>query len=298
MIGRRRRTDPARRSFGNGPRRCGRAVALASAAAAVGLSGAAHASPRVLSLDGCADQFVMGLAPRASIVGVSHRADDADSWLRGRARGLPVRRASFEAVWGSRPEVVVRYWGGEPRLTAALEAQGVQVVTLDDASDFAGVRENVQRVAAALGREDEGRRVTGAMDADLVAAQGRWRGQGALYLTPGAYTAGTGTLVDAVMRSAGMANATSGAGFRPAPLERLLLNPPAAVVRGFWDTARFARWQLGRHGALRRVLSGRTAADLPGAVLGCPGPMAGVAARMLAESAPAISAGRRTVVAR
>lgn len=244
-----------------------------------------HASPRVLSLDGCADQLVMALAPRDSIVGVSHRADDPDSWLRGRAAGLPVRRASFEAVWAARPEVVVRYWGGEPRLLLALERRGVRVVTVEDATDFAGVRANVTRVAGALGRSAEGRRVLARMDADLQAARGAWGGREALYLTPGAYTAGSGTLIDAMMRATGMRNAERGAGFRPAPLERVVLRPPGAVVRGFWDTARFSRWQLGRHGALARALEGRTAADLPGALLGCPGPMAAGGARRLGGAA-------------
>lgn len=258
---------------------------LGSALVSALLAHAVQASPRVMSLDGCADQFVMALAPRASIVGVSHRADDPDSWLKERAAGLPVGRASFEAVWAARPEVVVRYWGGEPRLTAALGRRGVRVVTLDDATDFAGVRENVDRVARALGRRREGDAIAAKMTADLASARGAWRGQEALYLTPGAYTAGSGTLVDAVLRAAGMRNAAAGEGFRPAPLEALVLTPPGAVVRGFWDTARFSRWQLGRHGGLARVLRRRTAADLPGAVLGCPGWMTADGARMLAEAA-------------
>jgi iron complex transport system substrate-binding protein len=246
----------------------------------------AHAGPRVLSLDGCADQFVMALAPRASIVGVSHRAGDLDSWLRDRASGLPVRRASFEAVWAARPEVVVRYWGGDPKLVGALERRGVAVVTLDDAADFAGVRANVRRVAAALHQQAAGERMAARMDADLASARGSWRGREALYLTPGAYTSGSGTLVDAVLRAAGLRNAETGSGFRPAPLESLVLRPPTTVVRGFWDTAQFSRWQLGRHSGLRRVLAGRTAADLPGAALGCPGWMAADGARLLAEAAP------------
>ncbi|HEX8433324.1 MAG TPA: ABC transporter substrate-binding protein [Longimicrobium sp.] len=255
------------------------------AAATLAIATGAEAAPRAMSLDGCADQFVMALAPRESIVGVSHRADDPDSWLRTRAAGLPVRRASFEAVWDARPEVVVRYWGGDPRLLRALETRGVRVVTVEEATDFAGVRANVGRVAGALGRTAEGDRLTARMADQLASAQGAWRGQDALYLTPGAYTAGRGTLVDAVLGAAGLRNVETRAGFRPAPLEALLLNPPGAVVRGFWDTARFSRWSLGRHGGLLQMLRARTAADLPGAVLGCPGPMAADGARMLAEAA-------------
>jgi iron complex transport system substrate-binding protein len=151
------------------------------AAAALIASPAAARAPRVLSLDQCADQFVMALSPRDAIVGVSHRADDPDSFLRARADGLPQRRASFEAVWAARPEVVVRYWGGEPRLMAALERRGIAVVSLEDATDIDGVRRNVQAVSAALGRPAQGRALLARMDADLQAAEGAWRGREALY---------------------------------------------------------------------------------------------------------------------
>lgn len=239
-----------------------------------------------MSLDQCADQFVMALSPREAVVGVSHRADDPDSYLRAQASSLPKRRASFEAVWAARPDVVVRYWGGEPRLMSALERRGVEVVVLDDATDFDGVRRNVARVADALGRPEQGRALIARMDADLAQADGAWRDREALYITPGAYTSGRGTLIDAVLRAAGIRNAASAAGFHPVPLEQLVLNPPAALVRGFFDMARFSRWQLGRHGALERLARERTTASVPGALLGCPAWFAAEGARRLAEAAP------------
>jgi iron complex transport system substrate-binding protein len=88
------------------------------------------------------------------------------------------------------------------------------------------------------------------------------------------------------MRAAGVRNLARAPGFQPAPLERLMLRPPAALVRGFFDTARFSRWQLGRHAALERLAASRPAADLPGSVLGCPAWFAGEGARRLAEAAP------------
>ena len=83
---------------------------------------AAEAGPRVLSLDQCADQFVLALSPREAIVGLSTRADDADSRLRALAVGLPKRRVGLEPALAVRPQVVVRYWGGEPRLIEARPA--------------------------------------------------------------------------------------------------------------------------------------------------------------------------------
>jgi iron complex transport system substrate-binding protein len=45
------------------------------------------------------------------------------------------------------------------------------------------------------------------------------------------------------------------------------------------------RWGPGRHAALQRVVSTRTAASLPASVVGCPGWFAADGARMLAEAA-------------
>ena len=76
-----------------------RASALTAALAALAFAGPALAAPpTVMSLDSCADQYVLALSPRASSVGLSARADDHDSYMRASARGLPVRRATTEAV--------------------------------------------------------------------------------------------------------------------------------------------------------------------------------------------------------
>lgn len=250
-------------------------------------AGVAYAAPRVFSLDQCADQYVLALTPRAQIVGLSHRSNDPDAYLRTAARGLPQRRASYEAVFAARPDVVVRYWGGDAALVRALERRGVSVVTITEASDFQGVGENLSLVAGALGREAEGRRLRAEMQARLTRAAGAWRGREALYMTPGAYTAGSGTLVDAILRAAGLRNAVTGPGFRPAPLEQVVLSPPGAFVLGFFDTARFSRWQVARHPALDRARAGRTTASLPGKLLGCPAWFAADAASRLADAAPA-----------
>jgi iron complex transport system substrate-binding protein len=82
-----------------------------------------------------------------------------------------------------------------------------------------------------------------------------------------------------------MRNAAEGPGYRPAPLERLVLAPPAAFVLGFFDMARYTAWDLARHPVLERVRRGRTAASLPSKYLGCPAWFQAEGARVLAEAA-------------
>lgn len=133
------------------------AVRGALAALLVLTPAGAEARPlRVLSLDQCADQYVLALAPEAELA-LSSRADDPDSWMREAARGRPRVRPTLEAAIGFQPDVVVRYWGGEPRLLAALEKRGARVLNIDDATDMEGVRENLRAVSGGWGRRREAR---------------------------------------------------------------------------------------------------------------------------------------------
>jgi iron complex transport system substrate-binding protein len=258
----------------------------AGLAVALALHGPAGATERIFSLDQCADQFVLGLADRDAIVGLSRRVDDRDSYLSALAPGLPMRRPTLESILAARPTLVVRYWGGDPRLVRTLRARGVRVAEIAEANDFEGVRRNVRTIAAALGRAQAGEAMVGEMNRELAAARGAWRGQSALYLTSGGYTAGPGTLVDAIMRAAGLVNAVRAPGFSTAPLEALVLAPPQRLVLGFFDnrTVAIQRWGPGRHQVVRRLLKDRTATRLSSRVMGCPGWFSTNAVRRLANA--------------
>lgn len=221
-------------------------------------------------------------------MGLSTRADDADSRLRALAEGLPRRRADLESALAARPEVVVRFWGGDPRLVNALQARGVRVVTIDEASGFSDVRANIRRVAAELGQRPAGEALIARMDARLARAAGAWAGRPALYLTPGGVTGGPGTLVDAILRAAGVRNLETRPGYQTVSLEELALRPPPAIVLGFFDTFQLAgaAWGEGRHRVLQRVVRERAVASLPGELLGCPDWSAAEAVERLAAEAP------------
>jgi iron complex transport system substrate-binding protein len=263
---------------------------------ALGFMGTAHAAggraPRVMALDHCSDQYVLALMPRESVVGVSKRADDADSAQRAAARGVPIRRADLEEVLASRAEIVVINWVSDPKLLQRLRERGIEVVVIGEANSFADVRRNIRQVAATLGRSAQGEALVAQMDARLAKSAGAWRGARAIYLTPGGFTAGTGTLMDALLRAAGMTNAETRPGYQSASLERLALDPPKTVVLGFFDTFQLAgdSWGPGRHQVMQRVVREHAVASLPGELLGCPDWTAAEAVERLARSAPGTGA--------
>ena len=259
---------------------------LATMAALTWLAaGSTTAAPlRVLSLDQCADQYVLALAPEAELA-LSPRADDPDSRLRAAARGRRQVRPTLEAAIAFRPDVVVRYWGGEPRLLAALQRRGVRVLLIDDATDLAGGQATVRSVSAGLGRPERGDALIRHMETQLATIAPPTESRpGALYLTAGGFTAGRETLVGAILRTAGFANLAGSPGFAPVSVERIALNPPTRFVLGFFDQVR-ADWRgPGRHPVVRRAAAGRVAARLPATVLSCPAWFAADAAAMLAAA--------------
>ncbi len=241
---------------------------------------------RVMALDQCADQYVLALRPDAELA-LSPRADDPDAWLRTAAVGRRRVRPTLEAAIAFQPDIVVRYWGGDPRLLARLEASGVRVVSIADAHDFNGVRENIRAVSQGLGAPDQGKALTARMDATLrrAAPEPAAPPRSALYLTAGGFTAGKGTLVDAILTAAGFRNAAARPSFSPVSVERIALFPPARFVLGFFDQVR-ADWRgPGRHPVIQRVAKGRVAARLPAAALTCPAWFAADAAAMLKAGA-------------
>jgi iron complex transport system substrate-binding protein len=266
-----------------------RRAATAACLLTLTLASAAFARPlRVMSVDQCSDQFVLALAPRDEIVGVSPHALDPDAWLREEARGLTVRRPTLEEALAAHPDVVVSYWTADGRLAGALQAHGARVVRIEDAHDFDGIRANIRHVAAALGRGPEGEAMIARMDRELAASRNAWGGRSALYLTPGGFTAGPDTLVGAIMAGAGLTDAVRAPGYGPISLERLTLDPPSLLVLGFFDDIDGGRWEPGRSPLVARLAKGRTAARLPGAWLGCPAWFAADATAQLARAAPKV----------
>lgn len=240
---------------------------------------------RIVSLDQCADQYALALADRSEIAALSPRAVAADSWLRKQAQGLPRARPSTEAVIARRPTLVLRQWGGGPRLEGALKRAGVPVADIDEAHNFDGVRRDIRTIARAVGHPERGEALIGRMDTQLAGARGAWAGRGALYLTDGAYTAGPGTLVDAILRATGLTNRARHPGFAPAPLERVMLDPPAVLVFGRFDAPGHGRWAPVRGSLLSKAAARAAMVKLPGALLACPAWFAGDAVERLAQAA-------------
>lgn len=255
-------------------------------ALAVGLGSAsvAQAPLRVMSLDQCADQFVLALRPDAELR-LSPRADDPDAYLREQAKEYKRIRPSLEAAVAFKPDVVVRYWGGDTSLLRRLERDGVAISNIDDSRDFDGIRSNIRNLSAALNVPDRGEAMIRRMDGQLASVANKGQGRRATYMTASGFSAGGDTLIDSILKAAGFRNATQAKGYQALRLETLVMTPPLMFVRGFFEQAMMDWRGTGRHPVLKPLLASSTVVDLHASTLTCPGWFAADAALALAEAA-------------
>jgi iron complex transport system substrate-binding protein len=236
--------------------------------------GATVPPQRVVSLDYCADQFVLKLADRDQIVAVSPDAGKDFSYMRAAAAGVATVRSTAEDVLAQAPDLVVRSYGGGPGLEHLMARAGVPVAQLGYAGDFNGVRANVRAMAAALGHPERGEVLIAEMDARLaaVAAQAP-SGRAALYLTPAGVTTGAGSLVHVLLEAAGLENFERQPGWRPIPLERLAREQPDLVAFARFGAASHQpdAWSAARHPIAQRQLAERPVATIDGAWTACGG---------------------------
>ncbi|WP_235524033.1 ABC transporter substrate-binding protein [Sphingomonas sp. Leaf33] len=228
---------------------------------------------RIVSLDYCADQYVLKLVGRDRITAVSPDAAAEFSYMRAAALGLRQVRPQAEDVLLLKPDMVVRSYGGGPNAAALFERAGVPVLQLGYAPDLAGIRTVLLDTATGLGERARGEAMAAAFDARLAALRRASTGKSALYVTPGGVTTGPGSIVDEMLRAGGLVNFQTAGGWGPLPLERLAYAQPDVVAAAFFDT-RWNRpdpWSAAAHPVVGRALKGLPTAELPGAWTACGG---------------------------
>lgn len=221
----------------------------------------------IVSLDFCADQYVLRFVDRTRIAAVSPDAGRDFSFMRDKANGLHRVRARTEEILALRPEAVVRSYGGEPGIDRALARAGIRVIQLGYPETLADVRRETLRISAALGAADEGLRAVAEFDRQLAAARALpGSGDRALYLTPGGATTGPDTLAGQLMEAAGLRNMMPG-GWQMLPLERVARSRPDRIVLSSFAVN--DRWSTARHAMVQRLLADVPVTRIDGAQTAC-----------------------------
>ncbi len=228
---------------------------------------------RIVSVDYCADQYVLKIADRENIAALSPDADKIFSYMREESKGLPTVRPRAEDILLLKPDIVVRSYGGGPNAVAFFNRAGIKVVQIGYASDLAGVKQVILDAARDLGVAERGAAIVADMEARLAALPQHDEKKSALYLTSKGAVAGTGTMVDEMMQLAGLENFQAQPGWGGVSLERLAYGKPDVIAASFFDTSDIHSdiWTPARHPLAKRRLGESTVIELPAALTSCSG---------------------------
>lgn len=228
---------------------------------------------RIVSLDYCADQYVLKLVDREHILAVSPDATKDFSFMRDAAHGVPTVRPIAEDVLLLKPDLVVRSYGGGPGAGHFFEQAGVPVLDVGWAPDLPAVLANTQRIADGLGEHERGAALVAETQARLDALSKNPKGKTALYMTPAGVTTGPGSLVHEMIVAAGLDNFETSPGWRSLPLEQLAYEQPDVIAAAFFGTLTNHpdAWSPMKHPVARAQLANHTTVPLEGAWTSCNG---------------------------
>jgi len=244
---------------------------------------------RVVSLNVCTDQLAMLVAAPGQLAAVSHLArEPQQSALVEEARAYPITTGHAEDVFRLAPDLVLAGIHTTPETVRLLQRLGVRVERFESATAVEAVAIGVRRMGRLLGREERAERLAAAVERRLaaVAADRPERPRiGAVFLDANSYTAGSGTLMHAVIQAAGLRNIAAELGLaRTArlPLEALVLAHPGLLL----VPQRYGHPSMGEavldHPAVRALVADRHRAVISGAESTCATPATITAVERLA----------------
>ena len=213
-----------------------RLMLLLLASLLIGAAPPARAPQRIVSLNLCADQYLLALADPGQITALTRFARDPEmSAAAARAARLPMTKGSAEDVLALRPDLLIAAPGRTAGVLKHFDSRR-RPATLDlsPADSYAAVIEQVRQVAAAVGHPERGEALIARMDARLArVSRAVGRGRVAAYYQRRGFLTGTGTLIDDLMTRLGLVNLATRLGKPPlaqVSLEEMALARPDLLI--------------------------------------------------------------------
>ncbi len=232
---------------------------------------------RIVSLSLCADQYLLALADPGQIVALNRFSHDpAMSWAVAKARRFPGIRGSAEEMLTLKPDLVFTGGFGTPAALAVLKSRKVRIIDLPWDARFESIESTTRIVAGAIGHPERGEALIASMRQRLRAL-GAPPGNArvAAYYQRRGYLTGQGTLIDEMMRRAGLTNLATKLG-RPMlshlSLEAMAVAKPDFLLLENGDQVRDRGTEMLQHPLLRRIVPAKRRIVIPEALTTCAGP--------------------------
>ena len=260
------------------------AIRIRSAVAMVCLTAfvnATSAAPqRVVSLNLCADELVLRLALPGTVKSVTWLArDPALSNVPELAHAVAVNRGLAEDVVPLAPDLVIAGAYTTRTAVALLRRLQIPVLELPVPRTIEEALTQITTVATAIGASENGRQLVAEIEDRLATLRTlpstRTPPVAAIY-QPNGLTIGQGSLVNDLLRRAGLRNLAVERridNYAAMPLEWLLLaQPDLLIVNTGGDVGHAMAYEVLSHPALMSRYHGNRVVNVPSAWWSCPGP--------------------------
>lgn len=225
-----------------------------------------------MSLDFCADQYVLSLMPAPIDLRLSLDATRDFSYWRTRAVSYSSLPARLESIYRFKPDIVIRSYGGGVAIRSRLEALGIPVVQLNTVSHLSMVSDNVRLVAKHIDRQTEAEAMIKAWEQEMAQLNGASLSKSLLYVTASGTVAGQKTLINELIRRAGFSNYNQGHYWSTLPLESIAMKPPELFATAFFNPKQYIhQWSPVKHDVARQAMSQQPTLALNSAEIACPG---------------------------
>jgi iron complex transport system substrate-binding protein len=248
---------------------------------------AAEPPQRIVSLNKCTDQLLLGLVDASRIASVSPIGSDERSFLAEEVRRLPANSGRGESVLLTEADLVLSGPFESHVRRDMLRAQGFEVMVVSPWRSLADGRAQIRAVSPRLGVEAKGEELVARIDAALAAArEAAPARRSVLVLQRRGYTPGETSILDELLRHVGLTPHTERLGLGrggTVSLERLVADPPDYVLmadsdRNAIDQGSALLW----HPALQAAIPPERRLYLPDRLTICGGPATPYAIEALA----------------
>lgn len=253
---------------------------------------------RIVSINLCADELALRLAKPATLKSVSSLARiNIGSNVSELTRDIPDNYGTVEELMALKPDLIVAGRFTTRNTVALLRRLGVNVVDLDVPTSIAGVREQIREAGALFHSQDKTEAVLRDFDARLRAVDAGGAKPSAVVLRTAGFTTGEGSLLDDVLKHAGMTNLVGSgplAGYEQLPLEFVLeAKPDILILAGDPLAPPSLATGILDHPALKRLKDHTMVVVLPSRLWTCAGPGVADAVALLAGAVAEWRAAKR-----
>ena len=256
----------------------------------------AETPKKIVSLNLCADQYLMALAEPTQVSALTHHARNPSlSFQAEAAQGWPVSNGGGEDLMQLQPDLIIASKIRRPTIKAFLDGQGIPVIEIGPARSYDDVKRQLRKIADAIGRSAKAEALIKEMDDRLNAVTDNLpqsQKRAAHYQRRG-FVSGNNTLFSDIMDKAGLINIATELGANRThrvSMETLIASKPEIlIVSSAPENEIDMGEKLLDHPALRRSHTSADIIDIPESLIICGGPSYPAAVEFLANASREIA---------